>query len=104
MNTPSTSYSAQQPLCAKQVIKLKERDMAAHISADCINVDSASSATKQQLKDNGEVSALTRSKLLDDILDLIFEKEFQAYDKFWLRWLMASGKTLEEFDRSGMLY
>ncbi|VVC34687.1 Zinc finger, UBR-type,Zinc finger, RING/FYVE/PHD-type,Zinc finger, RING-type [Cinara cedri] len=97
MDTPSTSYVSQKHSCACLLNKFTEREAAAHILTDCINVDT-SAGILQQSHDH-EVNALTRSKLLDDLLDLTFNNKcFQPYDKFWLRFLMASGKTLEQFN------
>lgn len=90
--------STRLSLSADQLLELEEHDAAARIADDCLTV------TKQQKQKDCKPDVLVRSKLLDNVLDKLLNP-FEMIDDLeninWLRWLMASGKTLKEFDCAG---
>lgn len=109
--TSSGSNTAQQQQSpAYALMKRGKRGAAALIAADCCNV----AATLQQQQDDGgggdaaaAASALSRCKLLDNMLDVLLNPydaigEWNNLD--WLRWLMAGGKTLDEFSSAGTFF
>lgn len=113
MDTTSTDNIAQQQSPAYALMKRGKRGAAALIAADCCNVSAAAANTvtnqQQQLDDNsfddtGTTESLIRCKLLDSMLDVLLNPydaigEWNNLD--WLRWLMAGGKTLDEFSSAG---
>lgn len=111
MDTSSTADIAQQQSPAYGLMKRGKRGAAAIIADDCSNATAdAANTTQQQQDDGGDAaaadSALTRCKLLDDMLDVLLNpydaiSEWNNLD--WLRWLMAGGKTLDEFSSAGKL-
>lgn len=108
MDTTSTGNVAQQQSPAYALMKRGKRGAAALIAADCCN--EAAAHQQQQNNGGGDIdaadSALIRCKLLDNMLDVLLNPydaigEWNNLD--WLRWLMAGGKTLDEFSSAGML-
>ncbi|XP_025207566.1 uncharacterized protein LOC112603273 isoform X2 [Melanaphis sacchari] len=112
MDTTSTANIAQQQSPAYGLMKRGKRGAAALIAADCCNAAVDAASTQQQQDDgSGDAaaadSALTRCKLLDDMLDVLLNPydaigEWNNLD--WLRWLMAGGKTLDEFSSAVKVY
>lgn len=116
MDTTSTGNVAQQQSPAYALMKRGKRGAAAIIAAECCNVaaaTAAASAAQQSQQDDGgtdavaAASALARCKLLDNMLDVLLNPydaigEWNNID--WLRWLMAGGKTLDEFSSAGRFY
>jgi len=111
MDTTSTADMAQQQSPAYGLMKRGKRGAAALIAAACCNTTVVSTTNPQQQQDDvGEDtaaadSALTRCKLLDEMLDVMLNpydaiSEWNNLD--WIRWLMAGGKTLDEFSSAGM--
>ncbi|XP_060847929.1 uncharacterized protein LOC132927424 isoform X2 [Rhopalosiphum padi] len=113
MDTTSTANIAQQQSPAYGLMKRGKRGAAALIAADCCNAAADTATIQQQQQDDGSGdaaaadSALTRCKLLDDMLDVLLNPydaigEWNNLD--WLRWLMAGGKTLDEFSSAVKVY
>lgn len=106
----TTTNTTQQQSSAYALMKRGKRGAAAIIAVDCCNV--AAAAAQQQQGDNTSeadpaASALIRCHLLDNMLDILLNPydaigEWNNLD--WLRWLMAGGKTLDEFSSAGKLY
>lgn len=100
MDFPSnrSRVTTRLSMSAHRLLELREHDAAARIAADCLIVN------KQQKQNDRKPNALVRSKLLDNVLDKLLNS-FEMIDDLeninWLRWLMASGKTLKEFDCAG---
>lgn len=113
MDTTSTANIAQQKSPAYKLMEnCSKRGAAALIAADCCNATSGETTTTQQQQDSGSGggdaaaadSALTRCKLLDDMLDVLlnpYDAISEANNLEWLRWLMAGGKTPDEFSSAG---
>jgi hypothetical protein len=95
-------------------MKRGKRGAAAFIAADCCMIAAAAAAaaataaTTQQSQDNCDndeaEAALIRCKILDNLLDVLLNPydaigEWNNLD--WIRWLMAGGKTLDEFSSAG---
>lgn len=114
MDTTSASNIAQQESPAYALMKRGKRGAAALIAAECCSVAAAAASAaqqqQQQQQDDGgtdaaaAASALARCKLLDNMLDVLLNPydaigEWNNLD--WLRWLMAGGKTLDEFSSAG---
>lgn len=112
MDSTPTASIAEQQSPAYALMKRGKRGAAAIIAVDCCNVATAAAATAtqpQQQNDNDDeedAAALTlvRCKLLDNMLDILLNPydaigEWNNLD--WLRWLMAGGKTLDEFSAAG---
>lgn len=110
MDSTPTASIAEQQSPAYALMKRGKRGAAAIIAVDCCNVATAAAATQlQQQNDNDDeedAAALTlvRCKLLDNMLDILLNPydaigEWNNLD--WLRWLMAGGKTLDEFSAAG---
>lgn len=102
----STENIAQQQSPAYALMKRGKRGAAALIATECIlNI----SNTQEQINDNTfdtteSSESLIRCKLLDSMLDVLLNPydaigEWNNLD--WLRWLMAGGKTLDEFSSAG---
>lgn len=112
MDTSSPANIAQQQSPAYALMRRGKRGAAALIAADCCNVAAAAAAACQELQqDDGETTtttaALVRCTLLDSMLDVLLNpydaiSEWNNLD--WLRWLMAGGKTLDEFNSAGKFY
>lgn len=111
MDTSSPANIAQQQSPAYALMRRGKRGAAALIAADCCNVAAAAAACQELQQDDGETTATTaalvRCTLLDSMLDVLLNpydaiSEWNNLD--WLRWLMAGGKTLDEFNSAGKLY
>lgn len=112
MDTTPTANIAQQQSPAYGLMKRGKRGAAALIAADCCLISDAATSQQQQQDDgSGDAAAadsvLTRCKLLDDMLDVLLNPydaigEWNNLD--WLRWLMAGGKTLDEFSSAVKVY
>lgn len=106
MDTTSTENIAQQQSPAYALMKRGKRGAAALIATECFLTVAN---TQQQKNDNGldtsgSSESLIRCKLLDSMLDVLLNPydaigEWNNLD--WLRWLMAGGKTLDEFSSAG---
>lgn len=108
MDTTSTADTAQQQSPAYGLMKRGKRGAAALIAAACCNTPVVATTISQQDDGGGDTaaadSALTRCKLLDEMLDVMLNpydaiSEWNNLD--WIRWLMAGGKTLDEFSSAG---
>lgn len=108
MNTTSSSSSGHEQSTAYSLMKRGKRGAAAFIAADCCIVAAAAATDQQGLQDNCGTdeaeTALIRCKVLDNLLDILLNPydaigEWNNLD--WLRWLMAGGKTLDEFSNAG---
>lgn len=109
--SPSGNNAQQQQSPAYALMKRGKRGAAALIAADCCNV---AATIQPQLQEEFEGSdaaataaALSRCKLLDNMLDVLLNPydaigEWNNLD--WLRWLMAGGKTLDEFSSAGKFH
>jgi len=103
-----TGNIVQQQQSAYALMKLGKRGAAALIATDCCNI--AATISQQQQEDNGDSTVeatLVSCKLLDNMLDVLLNPydaigEWNNLD--WLRWLMAGGKTLDEFSSAGKSY
>jgi len=110
MEPTSTADTAQQQSPAYGLMKRGKRGAAALIAGACCNTPVVATTISQQQQNDGggdtaaADSALTRCKLLDEMLDVLLNpydaiSEWSNLD--WIRWLMASGKTLDEFSSAG---
>jgi len=110
MDATQTGDVAQQQSSAYALMKRGKRGAAVLIAVECCNVVTVADAQRKQDGINEidpAASALIRCKLLDDMLDILLNPydaigEWNNLD--WLRWLMAGGKTLDEFSNAGKFY
>lgn len=106
MDTTKTGNIVQQQQSAYALMKLGKRGAAELIARDCCNI-AATTSQQQHEEDNGDSTVeatLVSCKLLDNMLDVLLNpydaiSEWNNID--WLRWLMAGGKTLDEFSSAG---
>lgn len=105
MDTTVTSNVVQQQSPAYALMKRGKRGAAALIAADCCNIAQQQAEQDDSGSDAAAVTGtLLRCKLLDNLLDVLLSPydaigEWNNLD--WLRWLMAGGKTLDEFSSAG---
>lgn len=108
MNTTSTSGLGHEHSTAYSLMKRGKRGAAAIIAAECCSIDAAAATAQQSLQNdsgNDEVeTALVPCKILDNLLDVLLNPydaigEWNNLD--WIRWIMAGGKTLDEFSSAG---
>lgn len=104
MDTSTENIAQQSPAYA--LMKRGKRGAAALIATECIlNVANTQEQKNDNTFDTTESSeSLIRCKLLDSMLDVLLNPydaigEWNNLD--WLRWLMAGGKTLDEFSSAG---
>jgi len=104
MDSTTSNNIVQQQESAYALMKRGKRGAAELIATDCCNIATEAS----QLQDDGDATSveatLVRCKLLDNMLDVLLNPydaigEWNNLD--WLRWLIASGKTLDEFSNAG---
>lgn len=107
MDAKQTDDVAQKQSGTYALMKRGKRGAASLIAIECCNEVTAADAQQKQDGSNETdpvVPALIRCKLLDDLLDILLNpydaiSEWNNLD--WLRWLMAGGKTLDEFSSAG---
>lgn len=102
--TASGSIVQQSPAYA--LMKRGKRGAAEIIATDCCNIAAIAAASAQREDETADNSPLLRCALLDNLLDVLLNPydaigEWNNLD--WLRWLMAGGKTLDEFNAAGKL-
>lgn len=105
MDTTASGSIIHQHSPAYALMKRGKRGAAELIATDCCNVVAAAAST-QRADESAVPSALVRCTLLDNLLDILLNPydaigEWNNLD--WLRWLMAGGKTLDEFNAAGKL-
>lgn len=103
MDTEASGSIVQQSP-AYALMKRGKRGAAEIIATDCCNIAAIAAANAQREDETAVPTPLQRCALLDNLLDVLLNPydaigEWNNLD--WLRWLMAGGKTLDEFNTAG---
>lgn len=107
MDTTITSNIVQPQSPAYALMKRGKRGVAAAIAADCCNI---AQQQTEQYDTGSDAAAVTHTLLRCEVLDSMLDVLLNPYEAIgdwnhldWLRWIMAGGKTIDEFSSAGKL-